>query len=180
MKALNLDDVTLTSQIMTSYRKIKITSEKIVNYRVTSPSNHCCQISFIVRERPGISAMMHFFLFLRCHSKIFKLLKPVYSQACMLTALYQFDKKLMKHFPANIYLFKVRIVILRQGARLMKKTYNSLKKSQQDDGQLFLVHFQGEQHSGIARYTQNWRFPARIPLMRSVRLWDPISLQGSP
>ena len=79
MKALNLDDVTLTSQIMTSYRKIKITSEKIVNYRVTSPSNHCCQISFIVRERPGISAMMHFFLFLRCHSKIFKLLKPVYS-----------------------------------------------------------------------------------------------------
>ena len=34
MKAFNVDDVTLTSQITTSYRKINIASEKIVNYRV--------------------------------------------------------------------------------------------------------------------------------------------------
>ena len=37
----------------------------------------------------------------------------------------------------------------------MKKTYNSLNKNLQDDGQLFLVHFRGEWHCGIARYTQN-------------------------
>ena len=34
MKAFNVDDVTLTSQITTSHRKINIASEKIVNYRV--------------------------------------------------------------------------------------------------------------------------------------------------
>ena len=48
MKALNVDDASLTSQLMTSYRKINITSEKIINYSVTSPSNHCCQISILV------------------------------------------------------------------------------------------------------------------------------------
>ena len=42
MKAFNADNVIMTSQLMTSYRKINIASEKIVNYRVTSPSNHCC------------------------------------------------------------------------------------------------------------------------------------------
>ena len=51
MKAFNVDDITLTSHLMTSYRKINITSKKIVNYRVTSPSNHYCQVSFIFRER---------------------------------------------------------------------------------------------------------------------------------
>ena len=50
-------------------------------------------------------------------SKMFKLLQPMYSCACMLTSLYQFDKYLTKHFPANIYLFKVRIVTLRQGVK---------------------------------------------------------------
>ena len=79
----------------------------------TSPSNHCCQISFIVQERAGISLIIHFVHFLRRHSRIFKSLKPVYSYACMLATLYQFEKKLTKHFPANIYLFKVRIVIMR-------------------------------------------------------------------
>ena len=79
MKAFNVDDITLTSQQMTSYKKINIASRKIVNYRVTFPSNDCCQISFTVRERPGISVIIHFFLFLRRHSKIFKLLKPMYS-----------------------------------------------------------------------------------------------------
>ena len=113
MKALNVDSVTLTTQAMTSYRKINIESEKIINYRVISPSIYCCQISFIVRERPGILVIIDFFLFLRWHSKIFKLLKPVYSYECMLTILYQFDKKFTKHFPAKIYLFKCRTVTLR-------------------------------------------------------------------
>ena len=35
----------------------------------------------------------------------------------MLTSLYLFDKKLTKHFPANIHLFKVRIVTLIQGVK---------------------------------------------------------------
>ena len=48
----------------------------------------------------------------RRHSKIFKLLKPMYSYASFLASLDQFDKKLGKQFPANIYLFKVRIVTL--------------------------------------------------------------------
>ena len=30
----------------------------------------------------------------------------VYSYACMLASLYQFEKKLTKNFPANIYLFR--------------------------------------------------------------------------
>ena len=37
----------------------------------------------------------------------------------------------------------------------MKKTYNSLKRNQQLDGQLFLEHFFGEWHSGITSYIQN-------------------------
>ena len=41
----------------------------------------------------------------------------MYSYACMLISLYQFDKTLTKHFPANIYLFKVRILALRQGVK---------------------------------------------------------------
>ena len=112
MEAFNVDDVTLTFQLMTSYRKINIARENIVNYRVTSPSNHCCQISFIVWERPRILVIIHFFVFLRHQNKLLKLL-PVYSYVCMLKSPYQYDKKLLKHFPANIYLFKVRIVLLR-------------------------------------------------------------------
>ena len=109
-----VDDVTLTSQLMTSYRKINIASEKIINSRVFSRSNHhCCQINIIVRERPGISVIIRFFIFIRRCSKIFKLLKPVYSYASILKSLYQFDKKLRKHFPVNIYMFKVRVVTLR-------------------------------------------------------------------
>ena len=53
MKAFNVDDVMLTSQLMMLYRKVNITSENIINYRATSPSNHCCRISIIVQERPG-------------------------------------------------------------------------------------------------------------------------------
>ena len=40
-------------------------------------------------------------------------LLPVYSYVCMLKSPYQYDKKLLEHFPANIYLFKARIVLLR-------------------------------------------------------------------
>ena len=116
IEAFNVDAITLTYQLLTSYRMINIASENI-NQRVTYPSNHCCQISLTVRERPGISVIIPFFLFLRCHNKEFKLLKPVHRYACMLTSPYQFDKKLKKHFPANIYLFKIRIIILRLGVK---------------------------------------------------------------
>ena len=81
---------------MTPYRKINAASENIV-----------------VRERPEILVVIHFFLFLERHSKIFKLLKSTCSYASILTSLYQFDKKLTKPFPANIYMFKVRIVTVR-------------------------------------------------------------------
>ena len=40
MTAFNVDDVTLDSQIITSYRKIIIASEKIINYNVTSLNNY--------------------------------------------------------------------------------------------------------------------------------------------
>ena len=117
---------------MTSYKKTNIASGKIVNCRVTSPSNHCCQFSFIVGDR-------HFFLLLRRRSNIFKLLKLVYSYACMLTSLYQFDNKA---FSTQHFLFKVRIAILRWGVK---------------------VQFQGEWHSGIAPYTRNWKVSGTNP-----------------
>ena len=89
-------------------------SEKIINCSVSPPSNHlCCQINIIVRERTGVSVIIHFFLFLGHLNKTFKLLKLVYSYASILTSLYQFDKMLTKHFPANIYMFSVRIVTLK-------------------------------------------------------------------
>ena len=66
IKVFNVDNVTLKSQIMTSHRKINTTSKKIINYRVTSPSNNFCQIYIIAvaAERPGISVLCCF-LFLR-------------------------------------------------------------------------------------------------------------------
>ena len=48
-KNVCVDDVTLIFQLMTSYRKINIASEKIINYRVP--------------ERPGILVIIHFFVF---------------------------------------------------------------------------------------------------------------------
>ena len=51
------------------------------------------------------------------YSKRFKLIKLVYSYGCMLKSLYQFDKKLTKHFLAYGYLFKVKIVTLRYGVK---------------------------------------------------------------
>ena len=50
---------------MTSCRKVNIASEKIINYKVTSPNNHCCQIRILAGERPEISAMICCFLSMR-------------------------------------------------------------------------------------------------------------------
>ena len=51
IKTFCVDDVMVTSQLMTPYRKINIASKKIINYCVSSPSNHyCCQINIIARE----------------------------------------------------------------------------------------------------------------------------------
>ena len=47
---------------MKSYRKINIASEKIINYRVTSPSNHCCQINIRAQEIPGKTLNRHMVL----------------------------------------------------------------------------------------------------------------------
>ena len=100
MRTFNVDNVTLAYQLMTLYRKFNIASEKIINNKMTSPSNHhCFQINIIVRERPGISVVTNFYL--SFHGKIFKLLKQLYSYMCISASLYQFDKKLTKHFPAR-------------------------------------------------------------------------------
>ena len=40
MKVFNVNYFTLTSQLKMSCRKINIASEKVINYRATSPSNH--------------------------------------------------------------------------------------------------------------------------------------------
>ena len=63
MKVLNVDDVKMAIYIMTSYRKIKIAREKIINYNVISPSR--CQIRILVGERPGISVIICCYLFRR-------------------------------------------------------------------------------------------------------------------
>ena len=63
MKVFNVDNITMTSQIMPSYKKINIASEKILNYRVTSPNNHCCLLSNSILA--GISVIICCFLFLR-------------------------------------------------------------------------------------------------------------------
>ena len=41
MKVFKVDDVSQRSHLMSSYRKINIASEKVINYRGTSLSNHC-------------------------------------------------------------------------------------------------------------------------------------------
>ena len=97
---------------MKAYRKANIAGEKILNYRVASPINYCCQISIIVQDRPKILVIIHSFLFQRHHSNIFELLTRM-TNAGMLTSLYLFDKDLTKHLTVNIYLFNVRIVTLR-------------------------------------------------------------------
>ena len=59
-----IDDVTPTPWIMTTYRKVIIASEKIINFRVNSPSNHWCQIRNPAEESPGILVIICCFLFL--------------------------------------------------------------------------------------------------------------------
>ena len=86
MKFVHVDDVTLTSQLTTPYRKINNAIENITNYRVTSPSNYCCQISIIVRERPGTSVMIHFFSFFKARTRsplYFFTLKFVYADVAV-------------------------------------------------------------------------------------------------
>ena len=102
MKAFKVDDV---------IQEINIASETIINYRVTSPSNHSLRKTWNF----GYNT---FFFFLRSPSKIFKLLKPIHTYTY--TLLYQFQKKLKKPFPTNIYLFKVRIATLRQGVKVVQ------------------------------------------------------------
>ena len=49
-------------------------SEKIINYRVTSPSIRFCQICILAEERPGISVILCCFLFARqksVHANLF-------------------------------------------------------------------------------------------------------------
>ena len=91
----------------------------------------------------------------------------------------QFDKKLTKHFTANIYLFQVRLVTLRFD---VKGVQGQLKRPtspwKETNRQLFQVHFQGEWHGGIACYTQN-RKVCGISLKPLVRIWEPTSLRGS-
>ena len=62
LKVFNVDGVTLTSEIMMLYKKINIESKKIINFRVTSLSNYCCQNSILVRGRPGILVIFICFL----------------------------------------------------------------------------------------------------------------------
>ena len=50
MKVYNIDDVTLRSQI------------DVIDYRVTSPSDHCCEIRILAREKPGILVIICGFL----------------------------------------------------------------------------------------------------------------------
>ena len=87
------------------YLKSSSLAKFLSNYRVTSQSNHCCQISNLAGERPGILVMICCFLFLtqksvranifyvsicvrRRHSNIFRLPKPVYCYAFMFASLY--------------------------------------------------------------------------------------------
>ena len=94
IKVFYVDDVTLSSYIMTSKRKVNIASETIRNYRVSSSSNLLCQIYILAGERPGISVIIWYFLFARLfmsmffyikicvwrrHRKIFRLIKPAQS-----------------------------------------------------------------------------------------------------
>ena len=65
MKVFNVDNVTQISQIRKSCRKINIASEKIINYRITFPNNHCCQIDTVATERLGILVIISCFLFPR-------------------------------------------------------------------------------------------------------------------
>ena len=103
---------------MTPHRKINIASEKIRHAESYFPSNHCCQVSIKAGQRPGNPVIIHCFLFLRqervhvsislyiksCverrHSKIFKLLKSVYSYGSLFASLYYFDK--IRRFPVRI------------------------------------------------------------------------------
>ena len=50
---------------MTSYKKINIASGNIIDYKVTSPNNHCYQIHILAGGRPVTLIKICCFLFLR-------------------------------------------------------------------------------------------------------------------
>ena len=86
MEVFNLGDVRLASQLMMSYRKINITKEKIVNYRVpivitdvklASYSKKGLEFcfSFLSEEHLQFQFLLFFSICVsRCHSKIFELI----------------------------------------------------------------------------------------------------------
>ena len=61
----------------------------------------------------------------------------------------------------------------------MKRTYNSLKRNYQQDGQLFLVHFHGEWHSGLTRYIQNQKVSGSNATDALGHTVEPTLLRGS-
>ena len=48
--------------------KINIATEKIENYKVASPCNHCYQISIIVGDGPGILNITRCFPFIKART----------------------------------------------------------------------------------------------------------------
>ena len=62
-----------------------------------------------------------------------------------------------QHLPVWIWNNNTEM-LCKRCSRLMKKNYNSLKRNWQDNGQLFLVHFRGDWHSGTACCTQEKLF----------------------
>ena len=72
-------------------------SENIINYRVTCPSNHFCQICILDGERPGISVIM---LFSICKAKTrsfqcFFTQKFVYKDAIVRSSYYAKRRKVL-------------------------------------------------------------------------------------
>ena len=55
-----------------------------------------------------------------------------------------------------------------------------MKRNQQGDGQLFLVHFRREWHSGLASFTQNRKVSGKSPTDAFGQTLGPTSLRGSP
>lgn len=63
IKVLNVDEVTLTSNIILSYTNIGAASERVIDHEVTSPSDHCHEISILAGQRPGISVYVVLFFY---------------------------------------------------------------------------------------------------------------------
>ena len=94
MKAFKVNDVTLTSQVVATY-KILISQVKTLSITDLFP-----QLVTVVKLASQFKKDLEFrlqyifFLFLKHHSKTFKLHTSLYSYAYMLTSLYQFHEAL--------------------------------------------------------------------------------------